>query len=79
VLLPTTTGRNSAAKPTTPLIYRRHADDHIVVASNGGGDPPGWLLDLQADPIVAVQVKADHHTARAPVATPAPRAAAMLA
>ena len=40
-----------------------------MVASNGGGDPPGWFLDLQDDPIVAVQVKADHHTARARVAT----------
>jgi len=25
------------------------------VASNGGGDPPGWFLNLQDDPIVAVQ------------------------
>jgi deazaflavin-dependent oxidoreductase (nitroreductase family) len=41
-----------------------------VVPSNGGGDPPGWFLNLQDDPIVAVQIKADHHTARALVATP---------
>jgi hypothetical protein len=39
-----TTGRNSNAKRTTPLIY--HADDYLVVASNGG-DPPGWLVNLQ--------------------------------
>ena len=39
------------------------------MASNGGGDPPGWFVNLQDDPIVAVQVKADHHTARARVAT----------
>ena len=63
------TGRNSGAKRATPLIYERHGDAHLVVASNGGGDPPGWLLNLQADPIAAVQVKADHHTARARVAT----------
>ena len=69
VLLLTTTGRNSGAKRTTPLIYQRHGDDYLVVASNGGGDPPGWFLNLQDDPIVAVQVKADHHTARARVAT----------
>ena len=69
VLLLTTTGRNSGAKQTTPLIYQRHGDDYLVVASNGGGDPPGWLLNLQDDPIVAVQVKADHHTGRARVAT----------
>ena len=69
VLLLTTTGRKSGVKRTTPLIYQRHGDDYLVVASNGGGDPPGWFLNLQDDPIVAVQVKADHHTARARVAT----------
>ena len=57
VLLLTTTGRNSGAERTTPLIYQRHGDDYLVVASNGGGDPPGWFLNLQDDPIVAVQVK----------------------
>ena len=56
VLLLTTTGRRSGARRTTPLIYRRHGDDYVVVASNGGGDPPGWLLNLQADPMVSVQV-----------------------
>jgi F420H(2)-dependent quinone reductase len=29
VLLPTTTGRNSGAKRTTPLIYQRHGDDYL--------------------------------------------------
>ena len=69
VLLLTTTGRKSGAERTTPLIYQRHGDDYLVVASNGGGAPPGWFLNLQDDPIVDVQVKADHHTARARVAT----------
>jgi deazaflavin-dependent oxidoreductase (nitroreductase family) len=55
VLLLTTTGRNSGAKRTTPLIYQRHGDTYLVVASNGGGDPPGWFLNLQDDPIVALQ------------------------
>ncbi len=70
VLLLTTTGRNTGAKRTTPLIYQRHGDDHLVVASNGGGDPPGWFLNLQNDPNVAVQVKADTRTVRARIATP---------
>ena len=47
------------AERTTPLIHQRHGDDFLVVASNGGGDPPGWFLNLQADPVVTVQVKAD--------------------
>jgi deazaflavin-dependent oxidoreductase (nitroreductase family) len=69
VLLLTTTGRRSRTKRTAPLIYRRHGDAFLVVASNGGGDAPGWFLNLQADPIVDVQVKADHYTARARVAS----------
>jgi hypothetical protein len=28
-LLLTTTGRNSGAKRTTPLIYQRHGDDYL--------------------------------------------------
>jgi hypothetical protein len=40
-----------------------------VVASDCGGDPPGWFLNLQNDPIESVQVRADHHVARARVAT----------
>jgi len=69
VLLLTTTGRTSGARRTTPLICQRHEGAFLVVASNGGGDPPAWFLNLLADPIVGVQVKGDHHTARARVAT----------
>ena len=39
-----------------------------VVASTGGGHPPGWFLSLRDDPIVTVQVKAEHQAARARVA-----------
>lgn len=62
-----------------PLFGQEHVDRYRGTdgedghdwqgTSNGGGDPPGWFLNLQDDPIVAVQVKADHHTARARVAT----------
>ena len=69
VLLLTPTGRNTDAKRTTPLIYQRPGDDYLVVASHGGGDPPGWLLNLQDDPNVAVQVKAEDHIVRARAAT----------
>jgi deazaflavin-dependent oxidoreductase (nitroreductase family) len=69
VLLLTTTGRKSGKKRTTPLVYQRLGDDYLLVASNGGGDPPHWFLNLQADPIVDLQVKADRHTARARIAS----------
>jgi deazaflavin-dependent oxidoreductase (nitroreductase family) len=69
VLLLATTGRKSGKQRTTPLIYQRHGDTYLVVASNGGGDTPGWFLNLQEDPTVGLQVKAEHHTARARIAT----------
>jgi deazaflavin-dependent oxidoreductase (nitroreductase family) len=71
VLLLTTTGRKSGEKRTTPLIYQRHGYDYLVVASNGGGDPPAWFLNLQENTTVDVQVKADHHTVQARVASAA--------
>jgi deazaflavin-dependent oxidoreductase (nitroreductase family) len=69
VLLLSTIGRRSGAERTVALIYQRHGDAYLVVASNGGGDAPGWFLNLQDDPSVAVQVKADRFAARARVAT----------
>lgn len=40
------------------LPYLRHGDDYLVVGSNFGGDhPPHWLLNLEADPKVRVQVR----------------------
>ncbi|HUR06782.1 MAG TPA: nitroreductase family deazaflavin-dependent oxidoreductase [Nonomuraea sp.] len=69
-LLLTTKGRKSGKSYTTPLIYQQHGRDHIVVASKGGDpDHPEWYKNLQADPEVEVQVKADRFTARARTAT----------
>ena len=71
ILLLTTRGRRSGAERTTPLIFRRRGDDYLVVASRGGTDaPPGWYLNLQAEPEVQVQVRGDVFRARARDATP---------
>lgn len=70
-LILTTTGRRSGQRRSTPLICGRHGDDYLVVASKGGSDePPAWYLNLQANPEVGVQVRADKFTARARTATP---------
>ena len=70
-LLLTTTGRKSGEPRTTPLIYGRSGDDVLLVASNGGNPKhPPWYLNLQADPEVEVQIKADVFKARARDATP---------
>ncbi|GLW10953.1 nitroreductase [Microtetraspora sp. NBRC 13810] len=70
-LILTTTGRRSGERHSTPLIYQRSGDDYLLVASKGGSDaPPAWYLNLQANPEVEVQVKADRFRARARTATP---------
>ena len=70
-LLLTTKGRRSGEPRTTPLIYGRNGDDYLVVASKGGSpDPPGWYLNLEADPEVELQVRAERFPARARTATP---------
>src|SRR5271163_4584675 len=70
VLLLTTTGRRSGESRTTPLIYGEHDGDYLVVGSKGGADaPPAWLLNLESDPQVQVQVLGDRFPARARLAT----------
>src|SRR5215213_7444401 len=70
-LLLTTKGRKSGEPRTTPLIYGTAGDAYVVVASKGGADePPGWYVNLEADPDVEVQVRDDAFPARARVATP---------
>jgi deazaflavin-dependent oxidoreductase (nitroreductase family) len=69
-LILTTTGRHSGKQHSTPLIYGQHGDDFTVVASKGGADKhPAWYLNLQAEPVVEVQVMGDRFKARARTAT----------
>jgi deazaflavin-dependent oxidoreductase (nitroreductase family) len=65
-LLLTTTGRKSGKSLTLPLIFGRSEDDYVVVASKGGAPAhPAWYLNLDANPEVQVQLKADRFKARA--------------
>lgn len=65
-LLLRTTGRRTARPRTVTLAYARDAAgpgradedraDYVVVASNyGSAQPPGWLLNIGADPRVQIQ------------------------
>jgi deazaflavin-dependent oxidoreductase (nitroreductase family) len=75
-LLLTTVGRKSGRVLTLPLIFGRSGADYVVVASKGGAPThPAWYLNLQANPEVRVQVKAEKFTARAHTADAAERAA----
>lgn len=71
VLILTTKGRRSGEPRDAALIYQPYGDDVLIVASKGGADqPPAWYLNLEAEPEVQVQIKADRYTARARTATP---------
>ena len=65
-LLLTTTGRKSGKALTLPLIFGRSGADYVVVASKGGAPAhPAWYLNLEANSLVQVQVKADKFAASA--------------
>ncbi|MGD0492826.1 MAG: nitroreductase family deazaflavin-dependent oxidoreductase [Steroidobacteraceae bacterium] len=65
-LLLTTVGRKSGRELTMPLIFGRSGENYVVIASKGGAPAhPAWYLNLEANPAVRVQVKADKFAARA--------------
>jgi deazaflavin-dependent oxidoreductase (nitroreductase family) len=66
ILLLTVTGRKSGAEYTTPLIFGEDDGNYVLVASQGGTpEHPDWYLNLEANPDVGMQVKADRFRARA--------------
>jgi deazaflavin-dependent oxidoreductase (nitroreductase family) len=74
-LLLTTVGRKSGRELTLPLIFGKSGSDYVVVASKGGAPAhPAWYLNLEANPEVQLQVKADRFKARARTATAEERA-----
>ncbi|GAB2456004.1 nitroreductase family deazaflavin-dependent oxidoreductase [Jatrophihabitans fulvus] len=69
ILLLHTTGRKSGKDYTHPLIYREWGDAYLIVASKGGApEAPDWFKNIEKDPTVVVQIKADKFTADARVA-----------
>lgn len=73
----TTTGRRSGRRHTVLLTSPLQEEGRLVVVASRGGDdePPAWLLNLQADPAVAVALRGGpSRPMRARVATPGERA-----
>lgn len=74
-LLLRTRGRRTGALRTAELLYVRDGDHLAVVGSKGGSDsPPAWLLNLQADPDVEIQVGTRRWKGTAKVASRSERA-----
>ena len=70
-LVLTTTGRKTGQARDSILAYADDGATRVVTASDGGSDrPPAWLLNVQADPAVHVQVGEEHYDAIARVVTP---------
>jgi deazaflavin-dependent oxidoreductase (nitroreductase family) len=70
ILLLHTTGRKSGKEYVHPLIFREWNGSYLIVASKGGApESPEWYRNLQADPVVTVQIKGDKFTAKARTAT----------
>jgi deazaflavin-dependent oxidoreductase (nitroreductase family) len=66
LLLLTTVGRRSGTPRTSPLMYVRSQDRYLIIASNNGSTrPPQWYLNLEADPVVTVEVPGKVFTTRA--------------
>jgi deazaflavin-dependent oxidoreductase (nitroreductase family) len=70
IVLLTTIGHRSGEERTVPLIFGRHGDDYLLVASKGGADdPPAWYVNLEANPTVTLQDRADVFEATARTAS----------
>ncbi|GAA1592701.1 nitroreductase family deazaflavin-dependent oxidoreductase [Kribbella sancticallisti] len=75
ILILTTVGRKSGLERKNALIFREVDGAYAIVSSDGGAAAhPGWHFNLEADPNVKVQIKADRFAARARVATDEERA-----
>lgn len=58
VCLLTTTGRKTGQKRTQPLLFLADGDRVILVASQGGlPKNPAWYYNVQAQPLVTVQLR----------------------
>jgi len=68
-LLLTATGRRTGQSRTLPIGYSEFESAYVIVGSKGGAPThPAWFLNLQANPVVSVQVEADRFEARARIA-----------
>lgn len=65
-LLLTTSGRKSGDDRQLPLIYGESDGAYILIASKGGhSHHPSWYLNLDANPAIELQVKAERFAATA--------------
>ncbi len=60
ILLLETTGRRTARKRMTPLVYLRDGESWVVAGANAGRDTdPAWVFNLRSDPHATITVGRD--------------------
>jgi len=65
-MLLTTIGARTGATRVSPLAYTVDNGHVVIVASKGGSDShPAWFLNIEANPIVTVEVGSETYRARA--------------
>ena len=75
ILILTTVGRKSGEERKNALIFHEVDGGYAIVSSKGGAPQhPDWHFNLEADPNVKVQVKADKFAATARIASDEERA-----
>lgn len=75
ILILTTIGRKSGEERKNALIFREVDGGYAIVSSKGGAPQhPDWHFNLEADPNVKAQIKADRFAAKARVASEEERA-----
>jgi len=71
LLLLHTIGARTGVEHVTPVVFSREGDRQVIVASKGGAPThPAWYFNLQAHPVVTVEVGGETYKARATVAGP---------
>ena len=67
-----TTGRRTQQPRRVAVVYIRDGGNYVLAASNDGQDhDPAWLLNIQADPLVALLVKHQRLSGTARILQPA--------
>ncbi len=68
LLLLHTTGGKTGEERINPLMYLADGDRYVVFASKGGHDyHPHWMLNIEANPEVEIEVGKDRHKGKAEV------------
>ncbi len=73
LILLTTTGKKTGQARTVPVVPYFEGEDMYVMASMAGAPThPAWFTNLQANPVVGVQLGADTWRARAEIVPEGP-------